>query len=237
MCKPAVTWSIKAIIFWLLIEAFFFRYIFYKSSVHTLLYLKQKFSFSLDNHSVIFLNDMFSIFLSQCMILLFVCLILKKKQVSFRDIGIQPETRFRTWSGLIILGALFNAIVWLIQYHYVVRFTPLTIEQSHWAFTLGVYFFILVLLGPFIEEVVFRGILFQSLRNQLSVVPAIAINALIFTALHDGFDSWVHVIGVLLAGCITCVIFFQTSSLTNAFIFHASMNMTGIILKYIFWIF
>ncbi len=240
MCKPTVTWSIKAIIFWLLIYGIFSSYVLSKISLHTILYLKQTFSFSIDNHSMSFLKTFFYIFVETCMTLFLVCFILKRKQVSFRDIGIQLEIRFRTCSGLIISGALFNTIVFLFfNYYEMITVTPAsqTIEQSYWPFTLGVSLITLGLLTPFNEEVIFRGILFQSLRNQMSVIPAIAISALIFGMMHvDSINSWVHFATVILMGCITCIIFFRTGSLTNACIFHASGNSTGIVLAYIFYV-
>lgn len=240
MCKPAVTWSVKAIIFWLLIYAIFSSYVLSKISLHTILYLKQTFNFSIDNHSMSFLKTFFHIFVETCMNLFLVCFILKRKQVSFRDIGIQIEFRFRTYGVLIISGTLFSTIVFLLLNHYeMITVTPgsQAIEQSYWPFTLGVSLITLGLLAPFNEEVIFRGILFQSLRNQMSVVPAIAISALIFGMMHvDSIKSWVHFAAVILLGCITCVIFFRTGSLANACIFHASMNITGIVLAYIFYV-
>jgi len=60
MCKPAVTWSVKAIIFWLLIYATLSTYVLSQFSLYTLLYLKQTFSFPIDNHSMSFLKTFFS---------------------------------------------------------------------------------------------------------------------------------------------------------------------------------
>lgn len=235
MYKPYVTWSIKAIIFWLIIYLIFWV-VSSKVSVHTFLYLRQIFSFSLDNGSVLYLLTHFQALVEMSVILLFVCFIIKRKRASFRHIGIRSEIRCKTWSGFVIMGALFYAIGFFVHKHYEIPMAvPSTIEQSHWPFTLGFSLFIFGLLAPFAEEVVFRGILFQSLRNHLSVVTAIAIDTLIFAAFHVvSVISWVHFVIVLLLGCITCIIFFRTNSLTNAFVFHASMNMTGIILKYIF---
>lgn len=238
MCKPAVTWSIKAIIFWLLIDAIFLRsIIFSQLAVHSVRYLSQIFSFPLDDSSVVLLETYFISFAEACLIFLFICFILRRKRASLKDIGIQLEIKFRTWSGFTILGALFGAIVFFLHYHYkMVTITPANIDQTYWPFTFGTGLIILGLLVPFIEEVVFRGILFQSLKNQMSVVPAIAVGALIFVAMHNYFFSWVHFIAVLLLGCITCIIFFRTGSLTNACIFHASGNSTGIVLVYIFYV-
>lgn len=172
-----------------------------------------------------------------CLVLLFLYFIIKRKRVSFRHIGVQFEKKFRTWIGPIILGVILGAIVNVVQYQYaMVKVTTIAIDQSHWPFTFGAGLIIIGLLIPFTEEIVFRGILFQSLRNHLSVVPAIAIDALIFTAWHDSFNSWVHFVGVLLSGCITCVIFLRTCSLTNAYVFHSSTNITGVTLSYIFYV-
>lgn len=235
MCKPAVTWSIKAIIFWMIIYVIFWV-ISSKLSVHAFLYLKQMYGFTLDNGSALYLLTHFQALVEMSLVLLFVCFILRRKQVSLRDIGIQVKIRFKAYSSFIILGTLFNVIGFFFHKYYELPIViPSTIEQSHWPFTLGFSFIIFGLLVPFVEELVFRGILFQALRNQMSAVPAIAIDVLIFATFHIvSIISWVHFVGVLLLGCITCIVFIRTGSLNNGFIFHASMNMTGIVLKYFF---
>jgi membrane protease YdiL (CAAX protease family) len=79
-----------------------------------------------------------------------------------------------------------------------------------------------VLLAPVFEEVIFRGLLYGSLRARLGVGPAVVVSALVFAAAHGygtaGFAS------VFLSGALWAWTYERTGSLLPAIAAHVANN-------------
>ncbi|MBI3323806.1 MAG: CPBP family intramembrane metalloprotease [Candidatus Omnitrophica bacterium] len=76
--------------------------------------------------------------------------------------------------------------------------------------------------APIVEELVFRGLLFGTLRRRLRLVPAAMISAVIFASLHGyGWSGWLSVAwsGVLLAW-----LYEQTGTLVPGMVVHGIGN-------------
>lgn len=58
--------------------------------------------------------------------------------------------------------------------------------------------FLSTILAPFFEEVLFRGIFYNSLRQKFSKFPSIFINGFIFSLFHQ---TLTNIIGIFLLGC------------------------------------
>jgi uncharacterized protein len=97
--------------------------------------------------------------------------------------------------------------------------TPLT------TVALGV---LVVLLGPFCEELVFRGFLMPLFVRSLTAVPGILLAAVLFGCMHgpEYQWSWRHVLLVSLAGVAFGYARQLTRSTTAAFLIHATFNLT-----------
>jgi membrane protease YdiL (CAAX protease family) len=80
-----------------------------------------------------------------------------------------------------------------------------------------------ITLGPLLEEVGFRGFLFDYLTKKKGLIIGIFGNALIFGLMHK--FSFVHttVIGIVLS-----VVYFRTSNIFSSGIIHAVFNLTVI---------
>ena len=75
--------------------------------------------------------------------------------------------------------------------------------------------------GPFFEEVLFRGVLFASLRERLGPTPAALLSGLIFALVHADLNSLgpLFVMGTLLA-----LLYHRTGSLWTSFTTHLLWN-------------
>jgi membrane protease YdiL (CAAX protease family) len=82
-----------------------------------------------------------------------------------------------------------------------------------------------VFLTPLVEELLFRGVLYQALRRRMPVGSAILISALIFSAMHL---SLVLFIPFTLMGIILAAVYERSGSLIPTILLHACNN--GIIL-------
>ncbi len=78
------------------------------------------------------------------------------------------------------------------------------------------------LLAPFAEEILYRGVLFRSLRNRLGVLPGAVISSLIFALLHfyDGYG----LVSVGIFGLSCALVYAATGSLMTAIVLHALYN-------------
>ena len=91
------------------------------------------------------------------------------------------------------------------------------------------FFSLIVLAGPFFEEVLFRGFLYKRLRLAFSFWPAFLVSGLLFGILHFqpqaefGYNLYGVVHASVLAYFVTRA-FEATDNLWTAFIFHAIYN-------------
>lgn len=84
-----------------------------------------------------------------------------------------------------------------------------------------------VTLGPWFEELLFRGLLQPLLGRYLGIVPSILLSALPFALLHGPQYawSWRHVLLITLAGCAFGIHRLRTNSTGAAAVMHAAYNL------------
>jgi membrane protease YdiL (CAAX protease family) len=79
------------------------------------------------------------------------------------------------------------------------------------------------LLGPFMEEFYFRGMVFLLLRRRFKVLWSIIFSALLFAAAHYNYGV-ISLLGVFTFGIVAAYLLHKTRSLWPPFIFHAVYN-------------
>ncbi|NVJ98633.1 MAG: CPBP family intramembrane metalloprotease [Alphaproteobacteria bacterium] len=144
-----------------------------------------------------------------------------------------PAHRLQAWLpmlavffGLIILGgslyeqhlgqSLQQEITDLIR----------TIINSDWYPTAGVTLLLVCVLGPLVEELVFRGYLQSALNRHLPSWMAISLSSLVFAAIH--FDLPALPV-LLLAGVCLGTLYQLTRSLLPPVILHMAVNTYGVV--------
>ena len=80
-----------------------------------------------------------------------------------------------------------------------------------------------VVAAPFFEEIVFRGLLFATLRRRLGVTTAALSSAIIFAVLH-GY-GWAGLLSVLWSGALWAWSYERTRSLVPGMLAHAAVNL------------
>lgn len=80
------------------------------------------------------------------------------------------------------------------------------------------------LLAPVAEEILYRGVLFRSLRNQLGVLPGAVLSAAIFAVLHfyDGYG----LVSVAVFGLSCALLYAGTSALSTVIVLHVLYNLS-----------
>ncbi len=83
-----------------------------------------------------------------------------------------------------------------------------------------------VLVAPFMEEIIFRGVLFSAFESRIGLRSAVVITALLFAALHvpEYWGAWDHVFLIFLVGLIFSLARGLTGSLAPSFVLHATYN-------------
>lgn len=91
-----------------------------------------------------------------------------------------------------------------------------------------------VLIAPFMEELLFRGLLFAFFEKHGGLTFAIVSTAILFAGLHipEYWGAWNHVIMILLVGLTFSIVRGMTGSVTPSFILHLAYNGTLMLLLY-----
>ncbi len=79
-----------------------------------------------------------------------------------------------------------------------------------------------VIIGPFVEELLFRGMLYSSLRKKINSAGSVLLSSIVFGVLHFQFSG----IPTTFSSIITAVIFEMTGSLVLCWSIHAVGNLT-----------
>ncbi len=85
------------------------------------------------------------------------------------------------------------------------------------------------ILGPFIEEIVFRGVILQSYQRTGRILASILLSSFLFGLIHMNFNQFAYgaVMGVMFA-----LLFEATGSVLASFIAHAIFNTTEALLMF-----
>jgi uncharacterized protein len=93
------------------------------------------------------------------------------------------------------------------------------------AYALGAF---AVLIAPFMEELIFRGVLFAFFEHLAGLRWAVAGSAVLFAALHypEYAGAWTHLGMILLVGTVFSLARALTGSLVPSFLLHTAYNGT-----------
>jgi membrane protease YdiL (CAAX protease family) len=91
------------------------------------------------------------------------------------------------------------------------------------------YIFVMVILAPFYEELLFRGILFSFLQKNMSDVLSVIMSSVLFTLSHFSRspvqqNAVIFFSFIFVTGCYYCYLKIKFRSLAPGFVTHASFN-------------
>jgi membrane protease YdiL (CAAX protease family) len=96
-------------------------------------------------------------------------------------------------------------------------------------FSLPLQFLVVVLIGPFAEELMFRGLLLDWLKQKMPVWAAVLVGAVVFGLVHgvsvrSGASGWAQLVYRVLLGVVTSLLVLRFKSLRPSFVLHATNN-------------
>ena len=123
----------------------------------------------------------------------------------------------------IISGTLF-ALIWS-GININLKIIPLIKHSSNITFYGNIV--IMGCLGPLVEELYFRGMLYRALRNRCQVLNAMLIVSTVFAIYHAHY--WLSIINLVFVftfSLISTLLLERTGSLTASSVFHIAANLT-----------
>ncbi len=85
------------------------------------------------------------------------------------------------------------------------------------------------ILGPFVEEFVFRGVLLQTYQRTGRIIGSIVLSSVLFGMMHMNFNQFAY--GAIM-GAMFALLVEATGSVLSSFIAHAFFNSTEVIMMY-----
>lgn len=98
------------------------------------------------------------------------------------------------------------------------------LESPVWLFVVG------AIVAPIVEEIFFRGFLFQGFRQKYGWMPALLLSSAIFGAAH--LDP-VSLIPTFVLGCVLAVVYHRSNSVWPGILFHAAINSFSLCAVYV----
>jgi membrane protease YdiL (CAAX protease family)/DNA-directed RNA polymerase subunit RPC12/RpoP len=146
----------------------------------------------------------------------------------------KKEIIFYTIISIIIVIAI-SALGILIEItplkNYVPESVPLD-EYFNKGYFMLAFFSFMVIMGPFQEELIFRGYIYQGLKNSFGTLTSGILVTVLFAGLHARQlgNSLVLLIPILIGSIIFIAVRIKTDSLTKCVIVHQIYNTTLVIL-------
>src|SRR5690606_99960 len=84
---------------------------------------------------------------------------------------------------------------------------------------------VVVLLGPVLEEIMFRWLLIERWKAKYSITSAVTLSSLIFGILHA------DLVGAFIFGVVLCAIYLHTRSLWGPILVHVGNNALAVVLE------
>lgn len=166
---------------------------------------------------------------------LFVILIGRKKYraekifadvLGFRPIKISTALMTILFTILIIpLSTLANAISMLFVENMVESIAGDVLDVPF-----AIMFFLMAVLAPFCEELVFRGAFFRGFRKSGNIFGAVMLSAFLFALMHLNFNQAAYAV---LLGVMMALAAEATGSTTTSFIIHMLFNGQSVCIMYL----
>jgi uncharacterized protein len=156
---------------------------------------------------------------------------LRQRGLTRQDLGLRAAPGARS-VGLVVLALLVYgviAVLWAIVVRPRTGVGALANVKHESAINVALAIFAVAVSAPVVEEIFFRGLLYRSLRNRLSIVPAVLIAGALFGFVH--ITSYpLDTLPVKAAfGVIACLLYERTGSLLPGIGLHAFVDASAVV--------
>ncbi|MCR4758641.1 MAG: CPBP family intramembrane metalloprotease [Butyrivibrio sp.] len=141
--------------------------------------------------------------------------------------GIKPASMALTVVYLLALFPLVTCVNYISMFF--VENMVSSISDEVLAMPMWMMILSMGLIGPFIEEIVFRGVIFHSYKKTGRIVGSIILSSVLFGMMHLNFNQFAY--GAVM-GVMFCLLVEATGSVLTSFIAHALFNTIEVIVMY-----
>ena len=142
--------------------------------------------------------------------------------IRFRDLAYGLIGAILMLTTTALVGGIEQSVFHLNVHENVISFFSKN-EPRGWLITIAL---VAVIYGPVVEELVFRGFIFNAVLRYVPVWGAIVISGLIFAAAH--FEDPTSFLPLAVTGVILARIYYQTGSLVTSMLTHATFNFLSL---------
>ena len=224
-------WSVRKVLLWAVL---FIILLGFGTSIVTVIveFVNIVFECDINQYTRLFIGAIGGGIFSHTIFLIFVIHRVRKASFSFRNIWISYDWKFKAISGSLLLGLLWGGASPLVQRIVIgIIDTPATSLQIDRYLSISLYLMNIALVGPVVEEVFFRGVMFQVFDKAFSTTRAVLFSSLIFSLCHIDYmllptgQMLFSLIETFLFGVVAAMLFKHTQSLNNCIVFHSSANL------------
>lgn len=105
--------------------------------------------------------------------------------------------------------------------------SPIPLDNFGW-YVLWLVLFALI--PAFVEELIFRGVIFNGLKRGIGSLGAIFLSALIFALIHQNINQFIY---PFIMGCVFALVLNKTENLVYPFLMHLFNNITTVTIQYL----
>ena len=178
----------------------------------------------------VFLKLLFWTFIGNIIVVFIAVILAKIRPVSvWKQFGFY-KIDFKKWF-LLVFGGWISVIVFCVIYEWILKLFGIDMEGQMIAQELQKYknigsiIFLILIVGfimPIVEELIFRGVLYQALRSKLSALFSILISSIIFAGIHGDIKYFVP---ILVTGIVCSYAFEKTKSIYTPIGIHVLNNL------------
>ncbi|MHB9053737.1 MAG: CPBP family intramembrane glutamic endopeptidase [Thermoleophilia bacterium] len=150
----------------------------------------------------------------------------KRYKITFATLGFRrtPLAKAFLWTVLIYFLDLIGTVIWVR----LVKSEPLPVKKDYGSSILGfvLAFAGIAVLAPVVEELFFRGILFQGFSKRLGLIGGGCASAAVFMIFH--VDPRVYG-RIFISGALFAFLYYRTRSLWPSIVCHSVANSLAVI--------
>lgn len=160
---------------------------------------------------------------------------IKKYQGNLSDLGFRKfnlltlAKQLAFWLPLFILLVFLYSLAMKSIFHYEVPVHESVSMLLKQKVMLPMIIFLVSILGPFCEEILFRGFIYTALRKRLGIYIGIIVSSLIFTLVHSfEYAGLLALFPIFILGIILAYLYERNKSLYPSIFLHACYNFAAL---------
>jgi len=129
---------------------------------------------------------------------------------------------------LLLIPSMYawKSILDALNFEYEYQLSVLLVQTGGTALEMGLMAFLIVLVAPVCEEIVYRGFLFRYLNKRVSMGLAISLSSVVFALMHMNLYSFLP---LFILGVALCLVYKLSGNIVSSITVHALFNLVNLV--------